>query len=185
MDSIIGFFKHNIYDLVAACYGAMTGRYGPGRGLFDGRMSRRDYWMFVLAVLVLECILGIGAVIFMLIPTIGPILAVVLLIALGLLCLVLIIPNLALTVRRLHDADMSGWLILTGLIISFIPLILCCMGGTLGPNRYGPPVDGLAYGGGYPQATAPYGAPPQGYGPPAPGYGPPPPGPGYGPPPPA
>lgn len=51
------------------------------------------------------------------------------------------IPNLAVTVRRLHDQDKSGWWIL----IALIPLIggiwlliLYFVEGTRGPNRFGP-----------------------------------------------
>jgi uncharacterized membrane protein YhaH (DUF805 family) len=51
------------------------------------------------------------------------------------------IPNLAVSVRRLHDQDKSGWWIL----IALVPLIggiwllvLYCMEGTRGPNRFGP-----------------------------------------------
>ena len=55
--------------------------------------------------------------------------------------LVTFIPSLAVTVRRLHDIDNSGWWVL----ISFVPLvgfvILVIWGatkGTDGPNRFGP-----------------------------------------------
>ncbi|HYD12072.1 MAG TPA: DUF805 domain-containing protein [Allosphingosinicella sp.] len=53
----------------------------------------------------------------------------------------LFIPNLAVSVRRLHDQDKSGWWILIG----FIPivggiwlLVLYLLDGTRGPNRFGP-----------------------------------------------
>lgn len=48
---------------------------------------------------------------------------------------------IALTVRRLHDRNMSGWLIFLDLIPFIGPLIvfiLCCFKGTDGPNRFGP-----------------------------------------------
>jgi uncharacterized membrane protein YhaH (DUF805 family) len=54
--------------------------------------------------------------------------------------LILLLPSFAVTVRRLHDIDMSGWWIL----ISFIPLIggilllvWTCQRGTQGANRFG------------------------------------------------
>jgi uncharacterized membrane protein YhaH (DUF805 family) len=52
-----------------------------------------------------------------------------------------IIPGLAVTVRRLHDLDKSGWHLLIGLIPlvgGIILLIWYCTEGTRGPNRYGP-----------------------------------------------
>ena len=52
----------------------------------------------------------------------------------------LFLPNLAVTVRRLHDIDMSGWWIL----ISFVPfiggivlLVMAVIEGTNGINSYG------------------------------------------------
>lgn len=62
--------------------------------------------------------------------------------------LVTILPGIALTVRRLHDRDLSGWWYLGFLIVSFIPLIgfvasiaflvFMFLDGTKGPNRFGP-----------------------------------------------
>lgn len=61
--------------------------------------------------------------------------------------LITFIPNLAVSVRRLHDQDKSGWMILVGLIplIGGIwLLILYFTEGTRGPNQYGPDPKGLA-----------------------------------------
>lgn len=55
--------------------------------------------------------------------------------------LIVLIPNLAVTIRRLHDQDKSGWFILLGLIPAIGPLILLVfyfLEGTRGPNRFGP-----------------------------------------------
>jgi len=51
-----------------------------------------------------------------------------------------IIPSFAVTVRRLHDHDKSGWFILIGLIplAGFYLLYLYVTKGTDGPNRFGP-----------------------------------------------
>ena len=53
----------------------------------------------------------------------------------------LFLPSLAVTVRRLHDTDRSGWWIL----IAFVPfvgavvlIVFMCLPGTAGPNRFGP-----------------------------------------------
>ena len=59
----------------------------------------------------------------------------------GLLWLAIIIPSLAVTVRRLHDQDKTGWLVLLGLIPfvgGLILLVFMLLEGTKGPNQYGP-----------------------------------------------
>ena len=60
----------------------------------------------------------------------------------GLLYLIHLIPSIAVSARRLHDIDKSGW----WLIISPIPLgtiiliVFFCLESTGGPNRFGPAV---------------------------------------------
>lgn len=64
------------------------------------------------------------------------------------------IPNLAVTVRRLHDRNISGWAYVALTILSVIPfigllfsvvlLVLLCLDGTPGPNKYGPDPKGSA-----------------------------------------
>ena len=68
----------------------------------------------------------------------------------GLVSLALILPGLAVSVRRLHDIDRTGWWVL----LSFIPVIgilwlidWACQPGTSGPNRFGPaPMPALSAG---------------------------------------
>jgi uncharacterized membrane protein YhaH (DUF805 family) len=51
------------------------------------------------------------------------------------------IPGLAVTVRRFHDQDKSGWLVLLNFIPylgGFIVFIFMCLDGTRGENSYGP-----------------------------------------------
>lgn len=61
--------------------------------------------------------------------------------ALGLVAfsLFVFLPSLAVSVRRLHDIDRSGWWILIGLtgIGSLVLLIFFLLDGTRGPNRFG------------------------------------------------
>lgn len=59
-----------------------------------------------------------------------------------LLALALILPTVALAVRRLHDADSSGWLALLLLIPLVGPIAMVVIRlrpGTAGANRFGPP----------------------------------------------
>lgn len=68
--------------------------------------------------------------------------------ALGALwALFVFIPGIAVTVRRLHDRDMSGWWYLGMILASIIPLVgliagiaflvIMCLEGTRGANRFG------------------------------------------------
>ena len=94
---------------------------------FNGRASRQEFWMWVLATFVIAFVLG-------LIPKAGGILA-------GLWNLAVLLPYLGVTARRLHDTGKSAWLILLGLIPfigHLIVLLLCIPEGTNGDNQYGP-----------------------------------------------
>jgi uncharacterized membrane protein YhaH (DUF805 family) len=98
---------------------------------FNGRASLSAYWWSALAVfaaiVVLEVLtLAIGSA------------ALRLLIALALIAVGL--SALSVGVRRLHDTDKSGWMLLLGLIPfvgSVIVLVLLVLPGTPGPNRFG------------------------------------------------
>lgn len=56
-----------------------------------------------------------------------------------------LIPSVAVGVRRLHDLDRSGWwllIMLIPLLGTLLLLIYFCLRGTVGPNRFGPdPLD--------------------------------------------
>ncbi|GAB3276167.1 hypothetical protein GCM10027449_15300 [Sinomonas notoginsengisoli] len=91
---------------------------------FSGRASRAEYWWWALVSgvvgIVLNIITGAGMVnstdaYGYSAPTPGPVSIVgyILLIVWG---LAIIVPSLALTIRRLHDVNMSGWMVLLGLI---------------------------------------------------------------------
>ena len=61
-----------------------------------------------------------------------------------------IVPFLALAVRRLHDTNKSGWMILIGLIPLVGPIVLLVFyatDGDPGPNQYGPSNKYVAAGG--------------------------------------
>ena len=76
---------------------------------FKGRTSREDYWWAVVGNLIISIVLGlIGG----LLGSFGSVLVT-------LISLVLAVPGIALTVRRLHDIGKSGWFVL----ISLVPLV--------------------------------------------------------------
>lgn len=68
---------------------------------FTGRARRKEYWMFVLFSLLIYFLVAI--VLVALSATESAINIVI-----GLLALSLMLPNLAVTIRRLHDTDRSG-----------------------------------------------------------------------------
>jgi uncharacterized membrane protein YhaH (DUF805 family) len=58
----------------------------------------------------------------------------------GLAALALLLPSLAVGVRRLHDIDRTGWWLLIALtgIGGIVLIVFWATRGTVGPNRYGP-----------------------------------------------
>jgi uncharacterized membrane protein YhaH (DUF805 family) len=95
---------------------------------FSGRSSRAAYWWFhlfaliaVIAALVVDVAIGTGGIVY------------------GLVALALFLPNLAVTVRRLHDSGRSGWWLLIGLvpIVGFIVLLIFTLQGSDAPNHWG------------------------------------------------
>ena len=101
---------------------------------FIDRTPRSGYWFWVL----FYTLLVIGtSILDAIIVGVGSSAAVLTLLA----GLALFLPSLAVAVRRLHDQDYSGWMILLGfipLIGWIIVLVLMCLRGTPGPNRFGP-----------------------------------------------
>ena len=90
---------------------------------FSGRARRKEYWLFTLFYIIV--LFGVASVSVAALP---------------LFWIVLLIPGAALTVRRLHDIDASGWwsLLLLIPVIGPIAIIVCaCLDGTSGDNRFG------------------------------------------------
>jgi uncharacterized membrane protein YhaH (DUF805 family) len=124
---------------------------------FSGRSRRKEYWMFTL--------LNVLIVVFcyaLILSSAGPgilagdpsgmdsfgVLGIIGLIVLIVWFLAALIPGIAVTVRRLHDREMSGWWYLGFIVLSLIPLVgiiasiamivILALEGTDGPNKYGP-----------------------------------------------
>ena len=111
---------------------------------FSGRATRREFWMFNLSFFLL---LLLTTFIMGFVSTMGSVLSTVTLIVFVIGFLGTIIPALAITVRRLHDIDRSGWWIL----LNFIPyvggiimLVFYCLPSQAGVNRYGANKYGVA-----------------------------------------
>ena len=98
---------------------------------FNGRASRPEYWWFSVFVAIIQAALF---VVFVSLQEVGAAL-------LGIWSLAIILPALAVTVRRLHDTDRSGWWFLIQVIPfgGLVLLVFMVLSGTSGTNRYGPP----------------------------------------------
>lgn len=88
---------------------------------FSGRSRRKECWMFFLINIIISMILGLvgGMIEFIYLSNIYS--------------LVVLIPAIAVGVRRMHDVNKSGWFIL----IPIYNIILACTAGDAGPNRFG------------------------------------------------
>lgn len=98
---------------------------------FNGRARRKEYWMFFLFNVLISAVLGVidgsaGNQVLSNVYTIA-----------------LLLPSLAVAVRRMHDVGKSGWYIL----IPIYNLILACTEGNIGENEYGmdPKSDGPTF----------------------------------------
>jgi uncharacterized membrane protein YhaH (DUF805 family) len=90
--------------------------------VFTGRSRRAEYWYFFLFNVIVGAVFGfIGGLINF--PLLG-----------NLASLALLVPGIAVGVRRMHDVGKSGWF----LLIPIYNLILACTAGVSGQNEYGP-----------------------------------------------
>jgi uncharacterized membrane protein YhaH (DUF805 family) len=94
--------------------------------VFDGRARRTEYWMFVLFNIIISIAIG------MLFALIG--LSKVGQVIMNLYQLAVLLPGIGVAIRRMHDADHSGW----WLLVPIVNLVFACTEGTRGPNRFGP-----------------------------------------------
>lgn len=94
---------------------------------FDGRASRKEYWMFFLFNFLISFLLGFvcgfisagtGAQLSF-VPTIYT--------------LAILVPSFAVAIRRMHDTDHSGW----WCIVPIVNFVFAVTAGTKGENRFG------------------------------------------------
>ena len=98
---------------------------------FNGRARRKELWMFVLFNMLISLALQI---------VVGMISPEAMLVAVGLYSLAVIVPSIAVAVRRLHDVGKSGWwyfIALVPLIGSIWLLVLFVTDGNKGANEFG------------------------------------------------
>lgn len=102
---------------------------------FSGRTRRKDFWMAVLVSFLISLILSI-------LTGIASFFGIIQMIY----SLAILIPFLAMCVRRLHDTSKSAWFLLLALIPgigAIILLIFACMDSQPGANQYGPNPKGM------------------------------------------
>jgi uncharacterized membrane protein YhaH (DUF805 family) len=108
---------------------------------FNGRSRRKEFWMFTLLNVIVTIVLYGLIIAGMDFETGQP--GALSMVGGGLLlvyALAFLVPSIAVYVRRFHDQDKSGWLVLlmfVPVIGGLILLVFMCIEGTRGPNRFG------------------------------------------------
>lgn len=101
---------------------------------FSDRAIRSEYWLWILFTVIGGLVAGIlDAALFGQNDIVSTPLT-------GIFDVVTFLPSLAISVRRLHDIDRTGWWVLIALTIigCFVLIYWACLKGTAGPNRFGP-----------------------------------------------
>ena len=121
MDEALDYYKEVVFEKYAD---------------FDGRARRAEFWYFLLIHILV--FIGLAA-------TGKSINSEIYIIALVVYSLFTIIPTFAVTVRRLHDIDKSGWwycIKFIPIVGSIILIVFLATQGNYGPNRFGEdPID--------------------------------------------
>ncbi|WML48330.1 DUF805 domain-containing protein [Neobacillus sp. PS3-34] len=97
---------------------------------FSGRARRKEYWMFFLVNAIISIVLSI----LQSVADLNNLLT-------GLYSLAVLLPSIAVGIRRLHDTGRSGWWLLIALIPivgGIILLVFTCQDSQENENQYGP-----------------------------------------------
>ena len=104
--------------------------------VFNGRARRKEYWyftlfniIFIIALAIIDCVTGS----FSAKANMG--------LLGGVYSLAVLIPSIAVSVRRLHDTGRSGWWLLIGLIPfigAIVLLVFMVLDSNPGENQHGP-----------------------------------------------
>jgi uncharacterized membrane protein YhaH (DUF805 family) len=103
--------------------------------VFEGRARRKEYWMFFLCNIVVVAVIWLIGGFALHTPLLNI-----------LYSLAVLLPQIAVSIRRLHDTDHSGWWLLVGLIplIGTISLLVFFVtDSSPGQNRFGPNPKGV------------------------------------------
>lgn len=93
---------------------------------FSGRTSRSDFWYAILANFIIGLILGFFGEVGIMISAIYS--------------LIILIPSIAMEIRRMHDSNKSGWYLFMSLIplVGWIFVLIAYCASSVEPNKYGP-----------------------------------------------
>jgi uncharacterized membrane protein YhaH (DUF805 family) len=95
--------------------------------VFAGRARRKEFWLFALGNEIIVLGLGLSEILLGITAEInGSVLG-------SLFQLASLVPAIAVSVRRLHDTDHSGW----WMLVPLAPFAFFCLEGSRGPNRFG------------------------------------------------
>ena len=99
---------------------------------FSGRTPRSGYWYWALFVVLVSIVTAILDAAIFPFQDLSPLSAIA--------NIILLLPGIAVAVRRLHDMDHTGWWVLIALtgIGAIVLLIWFCFKGSGGTNRFGP-----------------------------------------------
>lgn len=107
--------------------------------VYTGRSGRAEYWYWFLFVFIANMLLSIPTVMMAMITDEPALLAPFYLAQLT-IAIFLLLPTIAVTIRRLHDTNLSGWYMLLFFLPAvggIINIIMMVQPGTPGGNRYG------------------------------------------------
>lgn len=99
--------------------------------VFSGRAHRKEYWMFFLFNIIIAMLIGLVTGFTGAILGIGTALSDP---ASAIYSLAILVPSIAVGVRRMHDIGRSGWWIL----FPVVNLVFLCLDSQPGDNEYGP-----------------------------------------------
>jgi len=90
--------------------------------VFTGRARRQEFWMFFLFNVIISVVLSVVA-------SFAKGLAILSVIY----SLAVLLPGIAVAIRRMHDTDRSGW----WLFVPIVPIVFALTAGTSGENKFG------------------------------------------------
>ena len=98
---------------------------------FNGRSPRAEYWYFAL----------FNVAVVMVLAVLGAIIGKLFMYVYYTYVLAILVPSIAVSIRRMHDIGRSGWWVLISLVPfigSIWYIVLAALPSQLGPNQYGP-----------------------------------------------